>query len=1113
MQVICVLCGASVSAGRGLTIHLKKCKGKAASSISLTTVKNLGPAPRASVTEQDDMSQSIQYNEDFHEDSLIQDFSMEIDEPAPTQPALLEAPVELPRGSKRSRKLPVRFKDHVPSSSRPSVLPTVSLPHLLDHIPAQPVAPSPPVPVSSPSPEPDEPASEPRRSYTSPSNDYELFRVYPDFPDNEPDTCLELEDLCDSPNLSRASSLMPSLMKNPYAPFKNFTSFLVTKWANRPVDKKTLEEIDELIQGVILHPLFKLEDLRDYSAKAAHDQLDKYNNENLFMESDGWREGSVKLKLPAEDGKRHSEGKIGAPEVEIKGIYYRPITPMIYNALDNPNASPFHFSPYKEFWKSERVYGELYSADAWLEAHEQVRSLPREDEVLNFVLPILLYSDSTSLANFGTASLWPLYMHLGSQSKYIRGKSSESACHHLAYIPSLPTSIQDVYKDHYGRGASAGLFTYLRRELMHKVLSLVLFQSEFLEIYANGIRFWCPDNIICRLFPRIMAYSADYPERMLVSTLKVMVSSAKVKAVLDSPSLVPVHNAFSELAPFSFDFYEMFAPDIMHEFELGVWGKTIFPHLIQVLEAQGGDIISTFNNRYRALPTFGNDTIRLFPENTAAMSKLAARDFEDLLQCSIPVFEELLEEKKHNKLISQILFTLATWHSLAKLRTHTDTTLRALEATTTELGREARLLKDETSIYKTVELQREIAARGWRQIALLKRGGENPIQANKGDSAKPTPKRKELNVNMPKFHSLGDYVQAIRRLGTTDNYSTQIGESQHKRVKQMYGRMNKRNAAKDVSKLEGRAQVLELIGPRMSAHRPRKTIKTPRISPDIHYRMPASEKESTNIGFWLHQNKRDLAVQTFRGDLRTHLLGRILKREEYADLTPGELGGLHIRHDKLYWHKVIQINYTTYDLRRKQDTCNPSTHPDVMMLAPEVDALHPYICFSLKEKRLPQIRFLHYSEPDAFGFIDPDLIIRAVHLMPRFAKGYTTSYLPPSLVRLSSFKDQDFRFYYVNIFVDRDIFMRFRGGGIGHKSTWHLNERLMEDLQTETDEILEADNETQEIDAVELFPEEEVELIDRYNGDEPSSDEGEVFDESEGELENDNEGDNEYAEL
>jgi hypothetical protein len=30
----------------------------------------------------------------------------------------------------------------------------------------------------------------------------------------------------------------------------------------------------------------------------------------------------------------------------------------------------------------------------------------------------------------------------------------------------------------------------------------------------------------------------------------------------------------------------------------------------------------------------------------------------------------------------------------------------------------------------------------------------------------------------------------------------------------------------------------------------------------------------------------------------------------------------------------------------------------------------------------------------------------------------------------------------ISSFVDRDIFMRFRGGGVGHRSTWHLNDRL-----------------------------------------------------------------------
>ena len=40
-------------------------------------------------------------------------------------------------------------------------------------------------------------------------------------------------------------------------------------------------------------------------------------------------------------------------------------------------------------------------------------------------------------------------------------------------------------------------------------------------------------------------------------------------------------------------------------------------------------------NRFRQIPTFGRDTIRKFSNNASAMKKLAARDFEDLLQVCI----------------------------------------------------------------------------------------------------------------------------------------------------------------------------------------------------------------------------------------------------------------------------------------------------------------------------------------------------------------------------------------------------------------------------------------------------------------------------------------------
>jgi len=39
-------------------------------------------------------------------------------------------------------------------------------------------------------------------------------------------------------------------------------------------------------------------------------------------------------------------------------------------------------------------------------------------------------------------------------------------------------------------------------------------------------------------------------------------------------------------------------------------------------------------NRFHQIPTFGRDTIRRFDTNVSAMEKLAARDWEDILQVS-----------------------------------------------------------------------------------------------------------------------------------------------------------------------------------------------------------------------------------------------------------------------------------------------------------------------------------------------------------------------------------------------------------------------------------------------------------------------------------------------
>lgn len=67
------------------------------------------------------------------------------------------------------------------------------------------------------------------------------------------------------------------------------------------------------------------------------------------------------------------------------------------------------------------------------------------------------------------------------------------------------------------------------------------------------------------------------------------------------------------------------------------------------------------------------------------------------------------------------------------------------------------------------------------------------------------------------------------------------------------------------------------------------------------------------------------------------------------------------------------------------------------------------------KKRLPQVKFIHYSDPSAFGFLDPELIIRGVHIIPSFAQGQTNKLLPASLVRFPTESDKDYEWYYVNM--------------------------------------------------------------------------------------------------
>lgn len=120
-----------------------------------------------------------------------------------------------------------------------------------------------------------------------------------------------------------------------------------------------------------------------------------------------------------------------------------------------------------------------------------------------------------------------------------------------------------------------------------------------------------------------------------------------------------------------------------------------------------------------------------------------------------------------------MLFELATWHFLAKLRLHTETTVKALEASTTRLGAALRKFESVTCAkYATKDLPSEEAARGRRKAAMAEKNGVST--GTKGaNGPRNEPHIRKFNLSTYKLHALGDYADYIRQYGTTDGFSTQ----------------------------------------------------------------------------------------------------------------------------------------------------------------------------------------------------------------------------------------------------------------------------------------------------------------------------------------------------
>ena len=98
--------------------------------------------------------------------------------------------------------------------------------------------------------------------------------------------------------------------------FVNSTIALLVQWFYTGTSTKSLADVQNLIDNVILHEEFQAEDLQGVNFAQEVKKLDSFESS---LEGKGWREISVRIKVPC-PGYEQDEDE--AEEFEVPGVLY-----------------------------------------------------------------------------------------------------------------------------------------------------------------------------------------------------------------------------------------------------------------------------------------------------------------------------------------------------------------------------------------------------------------------------------------------------------------------------------------------------------------------------------------------------------------------------------------------------------------------------------------------------------------------------------------------------------------------------------------------------------------------------------------------------------------------
>ena len=357
----------------------------------------------------------------------------------------------------RSRRNPTRFRDYIPTSTVPTQIgrfltrkqqleaararvDTTQSQHNLEP------------PSDGGSGEENDPVT---RQITTNPDSFGIFRKYLSLSSHNPD---DINPFINTPSApsgsilaaeSIGSNITISSTRNDSDPLKNSKNptvdLLLSWYSEGSTDGAT--SLDRLV-NCIRDPHFDISQLEGFTAVNALRQFEKTHLSsepgNTLEPGDGWKCGKVTIRVPCTG---HKQCEADAPEFTVDGVYYRDAAEVIAKELADPDSfANIHVRPFEEWWRPTeasdpiRVYSEVYTSDAMLQLEKELEERSKATagpQLETFILSALLYSDSTNLAQFGHASLWPMYMFIGNTSKYMRAEPNSFSAHHIAYLPTV----------------------------------------------------------------------------------------------------------------------------------------------------------------------------------------------------------------------------------------------------------------------------------------------------------------------------------------------------------------------------------------------------------------------------------------------------------------------------------------------------------------------------------------------------------------------------------------------------------------------------------------------------------------------------------------------------